>query len=168
MGKRKNCDDRLEIFRLVIKHNQEMTQADIRGITGKPERTVSYWFAEERTPDDMSLYLIRYALMASKRNIPRELDRLIGRMIGKARYWGEKNRSGCEAPTRVGNKKIAAERQMQKREYIYRGEVMKLPEIAERAGLTSATLLARVVRYKKFPPGSDITEIADRKKYQRD
>lgn len=151
-----------QIFTDVIQLNPDLSQKDIQEITGKPERTVAYWFSGDRGPDNMSLLLIQRAIEKTCRTLPLDLKRHIFRLYYLPRRWAENNHSGNKEVTIHGERHPRG-RPSPLGPFIYNGKTMTLKEIARLSSLSYAGCYARIKK-SGAAPRSDVTDIIDGKK----
>lgn len=152
--------DRKAIFELTVEHNPDLTQKDVREITNKPERTVAYWFAGGLTIDLMSLNLIRYALITSKRNVPRELNRIITNCYQKTTKWSKNNMSSNKKVTYVGEKKL---HNAHLPKFIYENKKMTIAEIADKKGISYQSCYYCLRQSSNLKEESDVTGLINRR-----
>ena len=157
----KNVDIKL-IFKEVIGSNPELGLSEFMGMTKKPERTVAYWLSGDRTPDDISLYQILFALKLSKRKVPRNLYRYINRLMDIPKKWAKRNMSDNEKLEYIGEK-IKQTGPGNEWKYLFKDELKSVSDLGKISGLSYHGALLRIKK-SKAQPGDDVTDVFLRKK----
>jgi len=178
-NKMKNTNiEKVELLRLVMENNPEIKLSDYMAITKKPERTVCKCLRSTKVSsekptvfDDMSMQLIHDALFSSRKVIPRELNRYLGRIKYSAKKWGlsniEKGKTKC---TYSGEKKgnrgwvEGMERYNSiSRKYVFEGENVSVSDLEKKLKIPYNTL-STLLRSSNVEQGDDITDLINEKK----
>lgn len=77
----------LLIFKSILNANPDLNYKDYMKITGKAENTIFYWLRFERSPDNLSLLLIKTALELDNRKVPVRLEKLINKIEQQPIDW---------------------------------------------------------------------------------
>lgn len=151
-------------YRKIIKEtkqlNPELTIRILSELFEVSDKTVESWMYEDKgSPNLGHIMTLWFALRRCKCKMPRDLPRATNLAQVRGRQVAKLFQKGI--PEAVGEKL-----QEHNSTYIFRGELLTIPEISKKSGYEYSLVRGRVQRLG-LAPGSDITEEIIRPRYER-